>query len=125
MTTLARLKQELHGSVYGQGDTVRVMIASHPLRTERVTVYLLAGLSLAEIVDQASIEVRIADLATAVVCYLDGHPVPRENWSNVRPKAGTTVFLRAVAEGPLVAGVGAIFSAVSAAARSAGGEPSC
>ncbi|KAA0970316.1 hypothetical protein FPY71_07265 [Aureimonas fodinaquatilis] len=118
MTTLQRRKQELQGNVYGSGDTVKVVVASHPLRMDRVEIIMLAGLSVAEIAEQAAVETRISDLATAVVCYIDGHVVERTNWCRVRPKVGTTIVLRAVAEGPIFAGVGAIFSAISAATAS-------
>ena len=118
MTTLDRLKQELHGTVYSRAETVRVVVAPHPLRTERIIITMLAGLSVAEIADQAAVETHISDLASAVVAYIDGHVIERPNWGRVRPKAGTTIVLRAVAEGPLFAGLGAIFSAISAATAS-------
>ena len=60
MTTLDRLKQELHGTIYSRADTVRVVVGLHPLRVERATVELLAGLSIAEIVEQAGVELHLS-----------------------------------------------------------------
>lgn len=120
MTRLDRLRQELAGTVYGRGDTIRVIVAVHPLRAEKVELRLMVGLSLGEMVEQACAELNLPSLAKSIVCYIDGHPVERANWDRVRPKSGTVVVMRAVAEAPVAAAFGAIFSAVSAATASIG-----
>ncbi|MCM2503068.1 fibronectin type III domain-containing protein [Aureimonas altamirensis] len=121
MSQLTKIKKELETTIYSPADTVKVIVAGHPLRAQTIEVRVLAGLTIAEIIDQAAVETHISDLATSVVVYIDGVPVPAEKWERVRPKKDTTIVLRAVAEGPLFAGIGALFSAISASVFTAAG----
>lgn len=119
--TLQKIKTQLQGTVYTASDTVRVIVASHPLRNEKLELSLPAGLSIHELAIQSEIHTRVSGLAKAVVCYVNGHVIENDDWKKVRPKAGTIIVFRAVTEGPVVAAIGAIFSAVSSALFAAGG----
>lgn len=82
--------------ILGPEDTVTLVVAPHPLRTDRQVFAAPAGLSIAELVEFAS--ARIERLGRRTLwAAISGHPVPQAYWPRVRPKPGTTLVLRAVA----------------------------
>ncbi len=74
---------------------INVTLAPHPFAAERITAQLPAGASVAEIAATVSGGLRDEFLQA----WLDGDYIPRENWTRIRPKAGTVLTLRAVPMG--------------------------
>lgn len=87
------------GEIVSPDHTVTVLIAKHPFATRTHRFNVQAGSSLHDLVEDC-----FPTRGTApVVCYIvnDEHEdiIPAEWWPRIRPKAGTTVVFRAVAEG--------------------------
>ncbi len=76
--------------------TVCVRTQQHPFCAERVTHKMAAGASVSEIVTAAG----AGSVPQAYMqAYLDGHFIPPENWTRLRPHAGTVLTLRMVPRG--------------------------
>jgi hypothetical protein len=101
-------------------DDVSVYVAPHPLRQERVALKMAAGTTIAEMVQQSIARTGSRFPANAFVVYIEGHPIPPQNWRLVRAKPGSKVAMRPVTEGPLFALFGAIGSAISAISTALG-----
>jgi hypothetical protein len=78
------------------GEDVRVVAAHHPFKVERTDQQMLAGLTLAEMLERAQPDPVLRRHARIM---LGDWEVPREHWHRVRPKPGTTVTIRVVPHG--------------------------
>jgi hypothetical protein len=84
------------GEIITARDGVRVIGSPHPLRNDRQEWHLPAGLSIAELL---ALTAETSRIPSRLVVYLDGHSIPEELWSKVRPKSGTCLVFRARVEG--------------------------
>lgn len=73
-------------------EGVRVLAATHPLKVGRVDVVVPEGRTIAEIFEALQPD---PILRKAAHVYLGEHYVPRERWRVVRPRAGTSLSIRA------------------------------
>ncbi|GGE18070.1 hypothetical protein GCM10011390_41570 [Aureimonas endophytica] len=103
----AIVKAPLTGEILAPEQMLVVSAAMHPLRMEARTVLVLAGSSVAEIVEACERECEVSRLAAGADVKIDGEIVPRDMWGKVRVKRGH-VLVRAVAG----KGVGSILKAV-------------
>ena len=115
MNALAPITDRLELLPPGEGLTL--ILALHPLKLDADRVTAPAGLTLADLVEQARGRASTR-LRSRLETYVDGQHVPAEWWGRVRPKPGTVVLIKAVAEGGDVGGVlrGVLGIAVAAAA---------
>lgn len=82
--------------ILAPGDgLVDVIVRRHPLRGERSFLKLPAGLSIAELVEEAWPERS----GKPAVAYLADQVVPSELWARVRPKPGATLILQPLLQG--------------------------
>lgn len=82
--------------ILAPGDgLVDVIVRRHPLRGERSFVKLPAGLSIAELVEEAWPD----RAGKPAVAYLADQVVPSEIWARVRPKPGATLTLQPLLQG--------------------------
>jgi hypothetical protein len=94
----AIVKAPLHGEIIAPGEGITLVVAPHPLSVSSTAMMAPAGLSLAELVEFARLRSDTA-LRTRFVVTLEGERIDRDLWHCVRPKPGTLVIVRAVAEG--------------------------
>jgi hypothetical protein len=74
---------------------INVTLAPHPFAAERICAQIPAGATVADMAAQVSGGLRHEFL----YAFLDGDYIPRENWTRIRPKAGTVLTFRAVPMG--------------------------
>jgi len=115
----------LHGEIFPPGVAgainkelaVRVFIAVGPLRSERRLVYCLPGWTVRECIDFARSHTDETYPTDSYRVYIEGRVdvdvVPLEWWDRVRPKPGTTLFIRPVPQAFIVPLFAAIAGAIS------------
>lgn len=98
-----------------------VTAVPHPLKGERVAFAMENGTTLEDAVVQAAEqgEVPLRTLANSVVIVGDTL-VAKEHWRNVRPKAGQTVAIKAVAADPATITLASVTTALVTAAIGVG-----
>lgn len=84
----------LHGEIIGPERTVRVVVAPHPLRNDRVEFWARPGSTVAEVVDEA-FRLSGTGIGRGAVVYVGMDVVPEAIRTRVRLKAGATVVVRA------------------------------
>lgn len=75
---------------------VPVVVRQNPFDSRRVEIDLRDGLSIQEIVDGCEFP---AELRPLVHAFVDDIEVPRSQWRNARPKAGTAVYVCVLPQG--------------------------
>lgn len=85
----------LHGEILGDADYVRVVAALHPFRAARVELLMPTGLSIAEMIAA----LPTSRMSRRLDVSIDGEPIFDDVFARVRPKAGCTVTIKAVAQG--------------------------
>ncbi len=83
-------------SILNPTENVRVVAAPHPFKTERVDYLVPEGLTLSEILDMVQPDPVLMVYAHV---FIGDDLILREFWSNIRPKAGTTITIRVVPVG--------------------------
>jgi hypothetical protein len=86
----------LDGEIIGPGDDLRIVACPEPFNTRRIDRHTPAGVSLAELLEEIQPNPVLRRHAHISI---GDHLVPPENWHRVRPKAGTTVYIRVVPSG--------------------------
>lgn len=92
--------EDLKGSIDMSGELIHVVGRPHPLRTERIESFVVAGQTLEQIVSQG-----LRDLNVPSCMWGHGHAyvgetyVPREQWGSVVPQPGMMVTYRIVPQG--------------------------
>jgi hypothetical protein len=87
----------LKGEIIAPGEGIALILALHPLSLEHRHVPAPAGLSIAELIAFADARIE-GGLRCRLVVRIGDMPISEEHWRRVRPKPGTTVLIRAVAE---------------------------
>lgn len=87
--------REVYGEILSPTDTVQVIAFVSPFTAERTIVDLPAGLTVEELLDQAT-PVGRRTLRRFGHVTLGEDVIPRELWNRVRPKPGTTLIVRSV-----------------------------
>lgn len=88
----------IEGNVLTSKDVVHVIGSPHPLMATRVHKKIVAGRTIAELLDEALADYP-SGLRGNVVVHLNGDRIAREVWHLVRPKPGTCLVFQAVATG--------------------------
>ena len=79
---------------------VQVTGAPHPLRTQVVTDWTVAGTTLQDFADYVGTKYAISDrLASKLVILVDGKVVPKEQWESTVLLEGQTLAYRSIAQG--------------------------
>jgi predicted phage tail protein len=81
----------LDGEILSAGASVRVVGKTHPLRGGRISLELEAGLSVAELLDQALAGFPELRSSRDFAVHVDGHAIEERNWHRVRIKPGRTL----------------------------------
>jgi len=73
--------------------SLNVYAASHPLRSERTHYEVMEGATVEDIVNSID---QDSCIRSQLVVYVGDRAVPREYWKYVKPKANTSIAIRAV-----------------------------
>ena len=93
----AIIQAPLRGEIIEPGQGITLVLALHPLTLDYETIVAPAGLTILDLVDLGKAR-GTTRLKSRVVASIEGHLILEAYWSRIRPKPGTTVLLRAVAE---------------------------
>ncbi|MDR7147142.1 host specificity factor TipJ family phage tail protein [Rhizobium sp. BE258] len=99
------------GEIIAPADLVDVHVRPSPLRQEKKHFRLAAGLTVAEMVEDCAFRAGLHPEISALHVSLNGHAIPRANWSRIRVKSGVNVNIVAVPRGKAI---GKIFGAIIA-----------
>jgi hypothetical protein len=122
VTTVAHAVRPDAVEVLPPGEAqVEVIARPHPLRSERVRLWLPAGLSLSEVVERVQPRAELRrHVSVAIERDRQVWIVPRDRWGGARPKAGCRVVVRAYVGAPIAAlAIGVVASVAGAAVTAA------
>lgn len=98
---------------------IHVYAFPHPIDNTRTEITIPAGKTITEIL--ALLDEKLDSPIESGVVYLSGEPISEEHWSRIKPKPDSVLVVKAVAEGPLVAGIGALIGTISSSIFAATG----
>lgn len=86
-------RMPLTGELLLPGEEVRVLFRPSPLKSEIIENFVASGLSVAEILDEIVIQKYELKSLNRVHVELAGEVIPKEWWTKVRLKSGTTLSI--------------------------------
>ncbi|MBO9124843.1 MULTISPECIES: host specificity factor TipJ family phage tail protein [unclassified Rhizobium] len=103
------------GEIIAPADLVDVYIRPSPFRQDKKHFRVPAGLTVGEMIEKCAAHAGLHPEKSALVVSLNGHKIPRANWSRLRAKSGVTVNIVAVPRGKAIGKIlGAIVALVAA-----------
>jgi sulfur carrier protein ThiS len=112
---VARNRASQFGEIISPADLVDVYVRPSPFRQEKKHFRLAAGMTIGEMIEDCATESGLHPEKSALSVSLNGHSIPRKNWSRVRVKPGVTINVVAVPRGKAIGKIlGAIVALVAA-----------
>jgi sulfur carrier protein ThiS len=101
--------------IISPADLVDVYVRPSPFRQEKKHFRLAAGMTIGEMIDECATEAGLHPEKSSLSVSLNGHKIPRKNWSRIRVKPGMTINVVAVPRGKAIGKIlGAIVALVAA-----------
>lgn len=103
------------GEIIAPADLVDIYVRPSPFRQEKKHFRLAAGVTIGEMIEDCAEKAGLHPSKSALHVSMNGHAIPRANWSRIRVKSGVTISVVAVPRGKAIGKIlGAVLALVAA-----------